>query len=421
MKKLVTRIAALAAALTLAACGGSHDANTAQVRELNAVADAEPLTLTVDDAAKATAVALGSTSGYAQVDDGTHDTKVLSSTNATVLLDKSIGFNDGGVYTVVPYGRRAAIQVTQISDTTTDAPAGMFKVRLADFALDAGVLDLYVVASDITATPATISAVSGGFVTDFVQVAAGTYIFVLTTSGTKEVVFQSAPQAIGANSKLTFAALPALGAKLTNATLLSPTSSTYMPNPSARVKAINAVTDAQALTFKSDAATLLLGVPFGGASSYVVASTGTHTLAAELSNVPGTAIASTSRALDPARDYTVAAVGTAASPALAVIADDNSVPPAGYAKVRFGNLAADGISVDGLINFASRASAIAARNVSDSYPVPGATNYTLTFATPGGVSIVASIDSGILDSGGIYTVYLMGTAASPLLKVVRDR
>src|SRR5207248_6133958 len=172
-------------------------------------------------------------------------------------------FSDGGHYTLAAFGNRASITVLQLNDDTVDAASGKFRVRFADFAPDSGNLDFYVVTGDISAIPPTLTNIAGGAVTDYVEIAAGTYSFVLATAGTKEILFQSPAQAIAANAKLTFAALPALGAKLTNATLLSASGATFMANPNARVKAVNAITDAAAITFKSDAATLLVGVPFG--------------------------------------------------------------------------------------------------------------------------------------------------------------
>ena len=96
------------------------------------------------------------------------------------------------------------------------------------------------------------------------------------------------------------------------------------------------------------------------------------------------------KTLDPARDYTLVAVGTLASPGIVAFADDNTLPGTGLAKIRFGNLLADGTPVDALLNFASRATGIAARSVSDYYQVSPATDYTITFTTQGGVNVLAS-------------------------------
>jgi hypothetical protein len=421
MHRFTTRIATIAIALLLAACGGNHNQNTAQLRVIDAIADAEPLDLTIDDAVKASAVSLDSTTSYTEVTSGTHATRLRSTTSGAILYDQSVGYNNGGNYTMALYGKRSAITVLQMSDDTSDPSSGKFKVRVADFALDSGALDFYVLSGDLASTPPTIAAAAAGGVTSFVEVAAGTYSFVLTASGTKEVVFQSTPQTLAAGAEVTFAAMPAPGGRLANAVVLTSAGGTFLANPLARIKAVNAMADAQAVTFKSDGSTLLVGVPFTASSSYVNTPSGNHTVTAELSNVPGTAIASLARSLDPARDYTVAATGTLASPSLVAFADDNTFPAAGNVKLRFANLRSDGGAVDVLVNFASSASAIAAPGVSAYSQVTGATNYTITFTTPGGVSVVASLDTGTLDAGGVYTVYLFGTVGSPTVRLVRDR
>jgi hypothetical protein len=422
MKLFSWRMMAAAILALVAGChNGGHNANTAQVRLLNAVGDAEPLNLLIDGNVKATGVALGSTSSYAQIDNGTRTTDLVSSVNGATLYDKQLGYNDGGNYTLAAFGKRASISVIQLNDDTQDAQSGKFRLRFADFAPDIGAVDLYVVTGDISAIPPTLTGISGGTVTDYTEIAAGTYSFVLTTAGTKEILFQSPAQQIAANAKLTFAAIPALGAKLTNAALLQASGTTFMTNSLARVKAINAIPDAAGITFKTDNTTLLVGVPYTGSSSYVTTPSGSHTLKAELTTVPGTAIASLTRTLDPARDYTVASVGTVSSPALVAFADDNTLPSAGLAKIRFGNLTADGTAADALINFATRATGLASRTVSDYYQVAPATDYTLTFSTPGGVTVLVSLSNVELDAGAIYTAYLLGTSSSRTLKLVRDR
>src|SRR5258708_6495543 len=182
MKLFSWRTMALAVIALATAChNGGNKANTAQVRMLNAVGDAEPLNLLIDGGVKASAVALGTTSSYAEIDAGTRTTDVVSSVNGSTLYDKQAGFSDGGHYTLAAFGKRASITVLQLNDDTVDAASGKFRVRFADFAPDSGNLDFYVVTGGISAIPPTLTNVAGGAVTDYVEIAAGTYSFVLAT------------------------------------------------------------------------------------------------------------------------------------------------------------------------------------------------------------------------------------------------
>src|SRR6185369_15717659 len=119
MKKLAFIASALFALGVLAGCKGTHDQNSAQARMLNAVVDAEPLNMLVDDAGKASGIALGATSAFTEVNAGTRDVKIVSSTTAAVLLEKTLAFPDGTNDTVLVYGKRAAMNAAVLADETT--------------------------------------------------------------------------------------------------------------------------------------------------------------------------------------------------------------------------------------------------------------------------------------------------------------
>ena len=218
-------------------------------------------------------------------------------------------------------------------------------------------------------------------VTDYTEVNPGTYTIVFAAAGTKDVLFQSTPQALADGAKLTVGIFPAAGGKLVNAVLLTSASGVLLPNPLARVKAVNAVPDSSTFTFKADGTTLLSNVPFKGSSSYVTTATGARTLQLEASNVPGTTIATLAKQLDPARDYSVVAVNMLANVQLVAFTDDNSLPASGFAKLRFANTRADAAPVDALVNFASQAAGIAQNSASSYYTLAPGTTYTITFAS----------------------------------------
>ena len=421
-------VAALAAVLVLmAGCKGSHNQNSTDMRALNAVVDAEPLDVLVDDDVKAAALSLGNASSYSEFAAGTRDVKVRSSTNQAVLVDKNVSFASGVNSTMVIYGKRAAINTLLLTDDTVNPSSGHFKVRLVGLSPDAGAVDLYLTTgSDISSAPPIFSSVGYGAAPDYVEVSPGTFHITYTTAGTKDILFQSNALVFAEGAKPTLGVFPAVGGKLVNAVLLTPGTdgtSTFMPNPFARLKAVNAVPDSTALTFKADGATLLSNVPFMGSSSYVTTATGAHTLQVEASNVPGTALTTLSRSLDPAHDYSMVALNTLGQIRLVTFTDDNTVPVAGFAKVRFANALSGSTVVDVLVNFASQTTGLAFASASPYFQLAASatTTYTITFATSGGVSVISTIDSGILDTGGVYTVYLFGTATSPLAKVIRDR
>jgi hypothetical protein len=219
----------------------------------------------------------------------------------------------------------------------------------------------------------------------------------------------------------TLGIFPALGGKLVNGVVLMSSGGTFLPNPLGRLKAVNAIPDSPALNFKADNTTLLSSVPFGGSSSYVTTASGARGLQLEAANVPGTNIATLSQQVDPARDYTVMAVNNLAQAQLVALADDDTLPTTGFAKVRFANAMVGSTTVDVLVNFASQTTGLVYKGASSYYQLAAATNYTVTFASPGGVSVITTITPVELVAGAVYTVYLMGNGGAPVAKLVRDR
>jgi hypothetical protein len=191
-------------------------------------------------------------------------------------------------------------------------------------------------------------------------------------------------------------------------------------NPLARLKAVNGLTDTT-VNVKLDGSTVLSNVPFAASSTYLTTSSGSHTVSVEPVNVPGNTIASVSSTLTAGRDYTAVTAGTGASARMALLTDDNSVPNSGFVKIRFVNALADSATVDVLLNFAQQATSIPSIGASSYFQVAAGTNYTISFTTPGGITVIASLTNVELDAGNVYTAYLFGTSGSAQVRLVRDR
>jgi hypothetical protein len=421
-------VAALCAAMTLAAgChNGGHAQNSTDMRAINAVAGVGAIDVLVDDDVKVSGLAYGSTSSFSEFSDGTHDVKVRSTATQTVLSDKSLSFGSGANTTLLAFGSGGSVATAALADDTTNpSTSGNFKLRVAGSASDAGPVDVYVTQSaDISSTPATIGGVGVGVVGDYIEAPAGSYRIFVTVAGTKDILLQTPAQALTGNTAYTFAVVSAGGGKLVNGILLvqgSGGSGTFLANPLGRVKAVNAVPDSSAFNFKVDGTTLLSNVPFAASSSYVTVATGARTVQIEASNVPGTIVASLPLQVDSARDFTVVAVNSLANAQLAAFTDDNSFPAAGLAKLRFVNVMVGSPGADVLVNFASQASGLAFRTASAYYSLAPSTTLAITFTTPGGVSVIATLSPVEIDAGGVYTAYLFGTPAAPQARFARDR
>jgi len=413
------------AVVGLAGChNGGTKQNSTNMRTLNAVVDAEPLDVLVDSDVKFSAVAPNTVTGYSNFDSGTRDLQARSSTNQSILLDQQTSFGSDATGTLLLYGHRSTMKATFVPDDTTQPSSGHARIRAIGLAPDSGPVDVYLTPTNISAGPPILTSVTFGATSTVTEVPAGTYNIIITTAGTQEILFSSTTTvSVGGNDNDTIAIMPTLGGKLVNAAFLqSGTNGTavVLTNPLARLKAVNGLTDTT-VNFKLDGNPFLSNVPFAASSTYLTLSSGSHTVSAEAANVPGTSIASVTSTLSAGRDYSAVTAGTGASPRMAVLTDDNSLPNAGFAKIRFVNALADDATVDVLLNFAQQATAIPSIGASSYYQVAAGTNYTISFTTPGGITVIASLQNVELDAGNVYSAYLFGTSSSAQVRLVRDR
>jgi hypothetical protein len=414
-------LAALAAVLfVLAGCSSSSNSNSnpTRLRVLHAVPDAESLDVLVEDVEKVDGLTFGSTSSYFDISSGNRAIKARSNVNGAVLTARNATLATGASYSMFFHGDRSAIQTTLLVDDTGDPTSGKLKLRVLGLNPDIGITDLYVTPTpDISAVTPIYLSISYGTVIDYAEFDPGTVYLTLAAVGTKDIVFQT-QQTFTAGQKLTFASIASLGGKLGNAALLGPETGAFVGNGLSRVKGVNGIAGS---TLKFNLGATSAGdVAFGTGSAYATTPTGSTALSVEAAGVPGVAIASTTRTLDPARDYSLVATGTVATPVLLFLPDNNIVPIGAAARIRFVNTAAGTGPVDVLLNFVSRATGLVPATSSDYLQVPSGSTYNVTFVTPGGTSVIASVD-GPLETGGVYTAYLFGPSSSPSARLVRDR
>ncbi len=412
----------LLALVFLAGCGGSgRPQNSVDVRLFNAVAGSEPLEILIDDSVSSPGVAFGSAGLYTNLPFGSRVVKVRSTTTGEVIAQVEGNFGPNGIYTMVAQGTRAAPSVVPMNEDNAQLTSGRIRLRLLGSAPESGALDLYLTpTTDISASTPQLAGVPFSAAGTYVNLDAGTYAITITVNGTKEVVFQAAPQEFSTNTRATIAALSSAGGKLVAAVLL-PTlgESRALANTLSRLKAVNAVPGSTPYNFRVDGTLVFASVPYQGTSDYATTVSGARTLRLEPANVPGTSAATLAATLQPARDLTVVAAGTAASPRLLLFADDNTSPVAGLARLRFANMRADGLAVDVRRNGASAVTALAADAKSPYVSVTATEAQTIDLLAGGAVA--ASTGSVTLAANGVYTIYLFGTASALSTRVVRDR
>lgn len=191
MRKLYV-LAALAL-IPLAACDDDDStgpADEGRVRAVHAISDVATVDVLIDAAKVKAGMAYATADIYRAQDVGAHPVKIreanattdLVSVNHTVAKDKD--------YTIVAYGSEAQPKSIVLTDNNAAPAANKAKVRVVHAADGEPNVDVYVVkdAGDVaTATPAATN-LAAGAASAYVEVAADTYLVVLTGAGNKTAV-----------------------------------------------------------------------------------------------------------------------------------------------------------------------------------------------------------------------------------------
>jgi hypothetical protein len=208
---------ALAATVTLTACGDDDDPlapeQTAQLRVVHASPDAPNVDVLVDGNAALGNVAFKGASSYLAVPSGARNLRVRATGTSTVVIDQNATVAAGRAYTVIATGRVASIAPLVLEDDLTPPTAGNIKLRLVHASPTAPNVDIYVTtptADLATATP-TLTNVPFRAASPYLQVPAGTYRVRIVPAGTRTVAIDVNNVALAAGQIRTAIAVDAPG------------------------------------------------------------------------------------------------------------------------------------------------------------------------------------------------------------------
>jgi hypothetical protein len=410
MRRLLTLFVALAAVL-LGACGKNNSSTPpAQVRFFHGVSDSTALTIKLnnDTAEFQSAFGFENLTAYKTLSAASQEIKAFNS-SAVSQFDQTYGFSGDNKYTLLFYGRAASTGALFLADSVANPASGNFKIRMAN--LGNTVADLYVMPSTTNVTQSTANLVGIGVGTSsiFFELAKGDYRIVLTAQGTKDVLYDSGVKTYADQDIVTFVAYGTGSSKLVNGAIISGTSLTVPPNPSARIKAVQATPDVALMDVLVDGVVNFSNVPYKGVSSYTSVASGARNIKIQATNTPGTFQANTNVTLGGGKDYTLVAAGNGGIVTVVPLVDTNFAPTSGKARVRVVNAAIGGGAIDVLVNFTKQLSTIGL-NTGSSYLDLDANTYAFTFTTAGTTAAVLSLPSVTLDLATRYTIYVVGTS-----------
>ena len=428
MKTMYSVLTAVVLALLLEGClggGGNDTFADGFYRFVHVSPGTDAVAISADNNALVSSLSYHAATGYFQLAWGTPRVKVTSAASGETYVDSLVPVAGSAHYSYFVYGGGPAPVALSLRDDVVDPSSGNFYLRTIHVATGIGAVDVYALKPGVTVdaiTPA-FTAVAYAAGTNFGQLAAGTYNFVMTPTGTKEVIYDSGPRDIPGGGKLSVAIFATGSGKLVNAVLMADDSTgatVFVDNPAARFKFAGLTTDVQPVDLLIDGVVALASVPYGSVSDYGPVAAGTRNFKIQPSATPGAYVYDQNQAISGGYDNSLAAysIQGTGSAGVAFLQDNNLPPPTGKATLRFVNAGSDGTAYDAYANSSKLVSGIAPATAA-TYQTLDAATYTLSF-NPAGTTTVAASLSAALSAGHVYTVYTYGRSGSAAAVLTQD-
>jgi hypothetical protein len=409
--------------LLLSACGGGGSSDgQAQVRLINMSA-ATSLDVYDGTSKMISSVPASAVSDYAGVDEGSYTVYLKIASSSTSLLSQTRSWSKDTKYTLLAYERYGAINAVQITENQSAPSSGAASVNFYNLATDAGALDVYVTdpSASLTGATATKSGITAGTGSGYVEIGAGTYRIRVTAAGDKTDVRLDIPSVTLADQQIaTLGLTGTTGGVLVDGVLSTQAGSvSFYRNTNARVRVVAALTNNAIVTASADSTSLASALQSTTIGSYVQVAAGTPTVTVT-SN--GTTISSAAQTLSAGYDYTLLVYGdSTGTPQSTLLVDDNRISDTStsYAKVRLVHAV---VGLDSaltmLVNSSAKASSVAYGTGSDYASLASTTSATLTVLSPS--DSVYSATDVTFASGATYTLFMLGTSASPRGLLIQD-
>lgn len=409
----------------LQACGGGgSDGGDGSVRLVNAADGYASLDLYSTDTLLTEDVALDSAGAYRTLGSGTYTFKLRRSGSTTVSASGDRTVLEGNSHTLVAYSTNEALKTVFLTDNETAPTAGTAKLRVFNASAEAGVLDVYVTAPTATLpeSSATVSALGTERISAYNEISAGTYRVRITGTGDKTDLRLDLPSVALADQQITTLVLTATpgGVLVHGMTIDQKGDVTARKNPSARVRLVAGAAANGIAAATANGVSLSSGLTSPAVGAYTLVPAGALTLNATLGGTPLTTTATT---LAAGSDNTLLVTSNGATGAATLFADDNRPAlTASNTKIRLihgvGNLASP---ITLTADFSAVATDIATRTASAPAALASSTTARLEATTPTSTTALFLAEDVTLQSGKVYTLFMLGDAAAPQGVLRRDR
>ena len=414
---------AVVVASGLQACGGGGSSKSGNVRLVNATST-DSVDLRVASANIITGVAKGAVSGYVSVGEGTTAFQIGQTGVVTTLLTQSNAVSNGVSFTMVAYNTNSTLNAAYFADNEAAPTSGTAKFRLFNSALEAGALDVYVIATaadPVGSTPINTN-VAGQRVGGYSQVGAGTWRVVVTGNGDPTDVRLDIPSVTLADQQIATLVVTATDSGvLVNGLLLSQAGTvSAFAGSSVRLRVVANLTTNAPINVGVGGNTIFAATGSPSVTNYV-------TVPADLSTLTVTNATLTGLALTPAAgtDLTLLVYGTSAAPIVKLLVDDNKLPTStSKAKIRLVNVM-NGQSNTDSISMEADFSLVASSVTLGSSSAPAQLTPTATMALKVSAPSVTTplwsqADVGLV-ANHVYTAFLLGATGAAQGVLRQDR
>jgi len=415
----------------LAACGGGEDRTQAQLRFVNASADAA-LDLTVDGSRRFSAVPYGVDSGRTGVDPRKTASVVTRPGSPAALLTLSPSLSKDRRYTLLAWGATGALQTALIDEDAGRPAADTADLRWLNAVPGGDRLDIYLTAADdsLAAAVPVQAGLAVGSLGAAVNVASGTWRLRVTLAGSRSDVRLDQPGLrLDSRQVATLVLAPAgstappSGGVLLNLLVIDQQGAVNRADTTlARVRGVAGLPNSGAVSASLNGKVLASDIGSPAVGLYTLFDAGAAALAVGVNGDPPGAAGSPLLAVGA--DYTLLVFSATATPQTwAWLTDDNrrSLDPTA-ARLRLVHGVSDLPGALALsVNFVPSAVGVTRGSASAYTEVPAASNARLTVTTPGVAIPVYSAVDQVIEAGAVYTVFVVGSAAAPVGILRKDR
>jgi hypothetical protein len=412
--------------LLLAACGSNNDddtSGTAQWRILNLNAELPSADIYTGTDRRFAAVAADQLTNYDGISSGSYTVRITAAGSATSLLSSPFSLSKDRNYTGIVWGRSGSVKFATLpeNDDTAQIGTGNARIRVYNATADAGTFDIYLTQSGANLEDETPIAASGVSATlgGYKELSSGDYRLRVTASGDPSDIRLDVPVlTLTEKTYSTLVLTAGPGGVLLNGThVLQQGAVTLLKNTQARLRTVASANTNAVVAVRLDSTTFSAGLRSPTVGSYQRVTAGARTVDVL---VNGANVSSVSRTLAAGGDYTLLVYGTNG---VTLVTDDNRLASAGRYRMRLINGAAGTDPLSLLVDFATfdPTNDIAPGAASGFFSGTANSSARVDVSSTSGSSLVYSDTDVNLQTGGVYTMFVLGGNTAPTGILRKDR